>query len=53
MKVLFYGAGVIGTVYYRDVTGEGKRLNVEMPALADFEPYFRVSDSLILERKTL
>jgi hypothetical protein len=25
---------------YRDVIGEGKRLNVEMTVLAGFEPYF-------------
>jgi hypothetical protein len=41
MKVLIYGAGVIGTAYCRDVTGEGKRLNVAMPVLAGFEPRFQ------------
>jgi hypothetical protein len=53
MKVLIYGAGVIGTVYYRDVIGEGKRLNVEMLVLVGLEPYFLVSDPLVPERKTL
>ncbi len=28
---------------YRDVTGEGKRLGLEMPVLAGFEPYFRLN----------